>query len=166
MLDKILSFIADKLNWSGFNYTWDVSTNNTSDTWVPVFNGNLIQHRVEADWIVDGGWKDFGNYRWMWKRWNKGVQELDLIWQFTNSPYSTWNNMNARKAAINWGSDIGKNFIDTWYEITQHWEVGSGFAIPATVLGKATNKCECFGLSSIAGSQTCRLSAHIVGRWK
>lgn len=46
MLDKILSFIADKLNWSGFKYTWDVSTNNTSDTWIPVFTGNTIQHRV------------------------------------------------------------------------------------------------------------------------
>lgn len=45
MLDRILSFIADKLNWSGFDYTWDISTNNTDDTWVPVFRERTIQHR-------------------------------------------------------------------------------------------------------------------------
>ena len=27
-------------------YTWDLSTNNTTDTWVPVLNGSTIQHRV------------------------------------------------------------------------------------------------------------------------
>lgn len=27
-------------------YTWDTGTNNTTDTWVPVFNGSTIQHRV------------------------------------------------------------------------------------------------------------------------
>ena len=66
MLDRILSFIADKLNWSGFNYTWDVGTNNTSDTWIPVFNGNTIQHRVEQDWVVEKG----NNYI----RYNSGIQ--------------------------------------------------------------------------------------------
>ena len=34
------------LNWSGLKYTWDIGTNNTTDTWVPVFTGNTIQHRV------------------------------------------------------------------------------------------------------------------------
>ena len=27
-------------------YTWDINTENTSDVWMPVFNGNTIQHRV------------------------------------------------------------------------------------------------------------------------
>ena len=27
-------------------YQWDTATNNTTDTWVPVFNGSKIQHRV------------------------------------------------------------------------------------------------------------------------
>lgn len=45
MLDvkKTLSKI---LNWSGLKFTWDFNTLNTSDTWIPVLNGNTIQHRV------------------------------------------------------------------------------------------------------------------------
>lgn len=42
-LKKLLNKI---LNWSGFEITWDWRTDNTSDTWIPVFTGATIQHRV------------------------------------------------------------------------------------------------------------------------
>ena len=44
MLDvkKLLSKIV---NWSGFKYTWDINTANTTDTWVPVMVNDSIQHR-------------------------------------------------------------------------------------------------------------------------
>lgn len=35
------------LNWSGFRLDWsEYGTNNTTDTWVPVFTGTKLQHRV------------------------------------------------------------------------------------------------------------------------
>lgn len=42
-LKKLLNKI---LNWSGFELTWDWRTNNTTDTWIPVFAGTAIQHRA------------------------------------------------------------------------------------------------------------------------
>lgn len=75
MLDKILAFIADKLNWSGFNYTWDINTANTADTWVPVMNGNLIQHRVEPNWVIEEYYTKDAN-KWSYRKWNNGAVEL------------------------------------------------------------------------------------------
>lgn len=43
---KIKALLGKILNWSGFAFDWsDTGTNNTTDTWVPVFNGGKIQHR-------------------------------------------------------------------------------------------------------------------------
>lgn len=68
MLDKILSFIADKLNWGGFDYNWNVGTNNTSDTWFPVFKNNNIQHAVVADYVTESG----TNGNWKYRKWKSG----------------------------------------------------------------------------------------------
>lgn len=44
---KIKALLAKILNWSGFAYDWsEWETNNTTDTWVPVFREGKIQHRV------------------------------------------------------------------------------------------------------------------------
>lgn len=64
--DMLYALWTKLTTWSGFAYTWDVSTDNKSDTWVPVFNGNKIQHRVEQDWVVEKG----NNYI----RYNSGIQ--------------------------------------------------------------------------------------------
>lgn len=34
------------LNTGVQNWTWDIDTENKTDSWVPVFNGSKIQHRV------------------------------------------------------------------------------------------------------------------------
>ena len=39
--------LANLLNWFGFRFDWsEYTTNNTADTWVPVFVAGKIQHRV------------------------------------------------------------------------------------------------------------------------
>lgn len=44
---KIKALLAKIVNWYGFRFDWsEYATNNTTDTWVPVFNGWKIQHRV------------------------------------------------------------------------------------------------------------------------
>lgn len=44
---KIKALLAKILNWSGFGFDWrEYETNNTTDTWVPVFSEGKIQHRV------------------------------------------------------------------------------------------------------------------------
>lgn len=45
MLD-IKKTLAKILNWEGLKYIWDINTNNTTDTWVPVMRNQNIQHRV------------------------------------------------------------------------------------------------------------------------
>ena len=32
-------------------YTWDLNTNNTTDTWIPVLNNSTIQHRILPAWL-------------------------------------------------------------------------------------------------------------------
>ena len=44
MLDRILSWITDYIN--SFAAKVERNTNNTTDTWVPVWNGTTLQHRV------------------------------------------------------------------------------------------------------------------------
>lgn len=44
---KIKALLAKILNWSGFTFDWsEWETNNTIDTWVPVFVDGKIQHKV------------------------------------------------------------------------------------------------------------------------
>lgn len=45
MLD-IKKTLSKILNWEGLKFTWDINTNNTTDTWVPVMSSRNIQHRV------------------------------------------------------------------------------------------------------------------------
>lgn len=45
---KLKALIAKIVNWYGFRFDWsEQATNNTTDTWVPVFTASgKIQHRV------------------------------------------------------------------------------------------------------------------------
>lgn len=44
---KIKALLGKILNWYGFRFDWSKqATNNTTDTWVPVFREKEIQHRV------------------------------------------------------------------------------------------------------------------------
>lgn len=46
MLD-VKKTLSKMLNWFGFRFDWsEYDTNNTADTWVPVFTDGKIQHRV------------------------------------------------------------------------------------------------------------------------
>ena len=39
--------LIDVRSWAGLQYDWsEQDVNNTTDTWVPVFRGSKIQHRV------------------------------------------------------------------------------------------------------------------------
>ena len=51
MLDKILLFIANYIN--SFATKIERNTNNTNDTWVPVWNGTTLQHRVIPRNIIE-----------------------------------------------------------------------------------------------------------------
>ena len=44
---KLKALLAKILSWAGLQYDWsEQGVNNTTDTWVPVFRGYKIQHRV------------------------------------------------------------------------------------------------------------------------
>ena len=44
---KLKALLAKILSWAGFKFDWsEYTTNNTTDTWVPVFRNEIIQHRV------------------------------------------------------------------------------------------------------------------------
>ena len=45
MLD-IKKLILKIVSWSGLKFTWDITTENTTDTWIPVINNYVIQHRL------------------------------------------------------------------------------------------------------------------------
>lgn len=44
---KMKALLSKILRWAGLQYDWsEQDVNNTTDTWVPVFRGHKIQHRV------------------------------------------------------------------------------------------------------------------------
>lgn len=51
---KLKELLAKILGWAGFRLDWsEYETNNTTNTWVPVFVGNKLQHRVIPINLVD-----------------------------------------------------------------------------------------------------------------
>lgn len=69
--DMVYALWKKLTTWSGFNYTWDVSTNNTTDTWFPVVRTNIIEHAVVTDYVTETG----TNGIWKYRKWKSGRYE-------------------------------------------------------------------------------------------
>lgn len=120
---------------------------------------------IKVDYIVEeksiSGTDGKGYYR----KWNSGVLEVWYAYNLQLSNYASYNIGGLYRLQVNFTSDLGISFVDTYYSLTQGWNVGSGVAYPAG-FQKSTTSVTIFANANNTGTQWCNVNLYMCGRWK
>ena len=153
----------------GFYSAMPMSTNDMPSSEIDDFVDSLdIEGLADVDYIIDKKTVT-GNNGWLeYRKYNSGRYIIDS--RISNLSLTNYSSLNTGFYAyyydFDWGHNGFPSFASVEYEIVFQPEIGTGWAMPGTVLSRTDSKCRLYALGTSSGTQTCAFNIHMAGRWK
>lgn len=126
---------------------------------------NEVLPNTSVDYIIDQGAISGTDGKGHYRKWNSGVLEVWYAYNLQLSNYASYNIGGLYQLQVNFSSDLGISFVDTYYSLTHGWNVGSGVAYPAG-FQKSTTSATIFANANNTGTQWCNVNVYMCGKWK
>lgn len=144
-------------------WTLDTDTNNTTDTWVPVLTeGNIVQHIVLEDYVLEQGTSGF----WTYRKWKSGIAECWGSTTFTDSCNTAWGSL-YETGSHYWTYPSG---VFSAKPICQAFVYGTsqsaGMLEYITGGSSTRTPAFCVARPTSVGSQSWTCEMYSIGRWK